>query len=97
MSDKDPGLSPYLGGTRARLPQFFLLLLHVTLEFALIWLAVVYWRITERLPFETWQKWAFASGLGLCFLAFGWRAQVIARDLLRARRSGRESPDSDDS
>ena len=96
MTESDPGLSPFLGGPRARVPQIFLLVLHLVLEIALVWLAIVYWRIAQRLPFEAWQIWVFGSGIGLCFVAFGWRTVVIARDLLRATRSGRDSADIND-
>ena len=96
MTKNDPSFSPFLGGPRARVPQVFLLVIHVALEIALVWLAIVYWRIAQRLPFESWQIWVFGLGIGLCFLAFGWRTFVIASDLFRATRSGRDSADIND-
>jgi hypothetical protein len=96
MTESDRGLSPFLGGPRARVPQIFLLVIHVFLEIALVWLAIVYWRIAQRLPFEAWQIWVFGTGIAFCFLAFAWRTFVIARDLLRATGSGRDSADIND-
>ena len=89
-------ISPYLGGPRARLPQIFLLILHLALIGAIIWMAILLSRLQGQFLFETWQKIVFWGLVVICFLGFSWRTIRISQDLLAAFRERRGPPPASD-
>jgi hypothetical protein len=89
-------ISPYLGGPRARLPQFLLLLLHIALIVAIVWMAILFARLQEQYLFETWQIIVFWGLVIICLAGFTWRAIRIARDLLAALRDRQPPPPAGD-
>ena len=89
-------ISPYLGGPRARLPQIFLLVLHLTLIVAIVWMALLFSRLQRHYYFEPWQNIVFWGLVIICFVGFSWRSYRIARDLLSALKAHREPPAASD-
>ena len=89
-------ISPYLGGPRARVAQVFLLILHLALIVAIVWMSILFARLQGQFLFETWQKIVFWGLVAICFVGFSWRTFRIIQDLLAAFRERRGPPPASD-